>query len=286
MSAPPKYRLSQIDFETEVRDAKGASTEDSGLRILANAAKASRKQILVIERPSPATVGEFDAICCTDSGLIIIELKRYGGCFYEFDVLDQEVCIQSAGRDRWIPNPSVRLRDKSRRLIRECLNDEGWRRVKRLFSGHIPISNIVCYGPSTAFDAVPENRDGNYICNTRNLSKTVWEIFASTPAVVGAGAQMASMASTWIQWGVLTTNQKGFLRCSISRITSSQWDASTWALQSVQSDGASLAIAYENGRKVKLPFDSEVWVKAYVDGAERTVEIEPGTRFRWRVKGR
>jgi len=286
MSAQPKYTLSQIDFETETKDAKGASTEDSGLKILANAAKISRKQLFVIERPSPSTVGEFDAICCTDSGLIIVELKRYGGCFYEFNILDKEVCIQSGRKDKWIPNPSARLLEKSKRLIHECLNDEGWLRVKRLFSGHIPISNIVCYGPSTDFDAVPENDQRNYICNTRNLSKTIWEIFAARPAVIGAGAQMASMASTWVQWGVLTTNQKGFLRCSISRITSSHWDASTWALQSIQSDGSTLAISYENGKKVKLPFDGEVWLKAYVDGSERTVQIEPGTRFRWRVKGR
>jgi len=286
MSMSPKYNLSQIQFETAERDAKGASTEDAGLRILAGAAKESRKQIFVIERPSPASVGEFDAICCTDSGLVIVELKRYGGCFYEFDILDREVCIQTARTDRWIPNPSARLSDKSRRLIQECLTGEDWLRVKRLFSGRVPIDNVVCYGPSTAFDALPENKQGNYICNTRNLSRTIWDIFASRPAVIGAGAQMASMASTWIQWGVLTTNQKGFLRCSISRIASSDWDASTWGLQSVISDGKNLALTYENGRKAKLPFDDEVWLKAYVDGTERTVQIEHGTRFRWRVKGR
>lgn len=283
---PPKYSLSQIDFETETKDAKGASTEDSGLKILANAAKASRKQIWVIERPSPASTGEFDAICCTDAGLIVVELKRYGGRFHEFGILDREVCIEAGRKSKKTINPSVRLLEKSKKLVHECLNDEGWLRVKRLFSGHIPVSNIVCYGPSTTFDAIPENERGNYICNTRNLSKTIWDIFTSRPAVIGAGAQMASLASIWAQWGVLTTNQKGFLRCSMAKIASSDWDASTWALQSVQSDGKTLALAYENGRKAKLPFDDEVWLKAYVDGSERTVQIEPGSRFRWRVKGR
>ena len=266
--------------------AKGASTEDSGLKILGNVAKNNSKQIFVIERPSPALVGEFDAICCTDSGLILVELKRYGGSFYEFDILDQKVCIQSARIDKWIPNPSVRLLDKSKRLLRECLNDDGWLRIKRVFSGQVPISNVVCYGPSTKLEPVPECKQGNYICKTRNLSDTILDIFTSRPAVIGAGAQMASMASTWIQWGVLTTNQKGFLRCSISRITSSIWDASTWGLQSVQSDSKTLSLVYENGRKAKLPFDGEFWVKAYVEGFERTVQIEPGSRFRWRVKGR
>ena len=109
MSKSPRYNLSQIEFETEAKDAKGASTEDAGLRILANLAKASRKQIFVIERPSPSQVGEFDAICCTDSGLILVELKRYGGCFYEFGILDSEVCIQTSRQDRWIRNPSSRL---------------------------------------------------------------------------------------------------------------------------------------------------------------------------------
>lgn len=286
MSTLPKYGLSQIEFETEAKDAKGASTEDSGLKILANVAKTSRKQIWVIERPSPASIGEFDAVCCTDAGLIVVELKRYGGCFHEFGILDAEVCIQSGQHDRWIPNPSARLLEKSKRLSQECLGHEDWTRVKRLFSGRVPVSNIVCYGPSTAFDVLPESVNGNYICNTRTLSRTIWEIFTSRPGVVGAGAQMASMASTWVQWGVLTTNQKGFLRCSLSRITSSVWDASTWGLQSLQSDSKNLTLTYENGRKAKLPFDGEVWLKAYVDGSERTVHIEPGSRFRWRVKGR
>ena len=49
---------------------------------------------------------------------------------------------------------------------------------------------------------VPEYNQCNYICNTRNLSKTVWDIFSSRSAVIGAGAQMASLASTWIQWGL------------------------------------------------------------------------------------
>jgi len=286
MSKLPKYALSQIEFETEAKDAKGASTEDSGLKILADLAKASRKQIWVIERSSPALVGEFDAILCTDSGLVVVELKRLGGCFKEFSLLDPTVRIQSGRQERTIPNPSAKLFDKSKRLIRECLGKEEWTSVKRLFSGRVPVSNIVCYGPSTLFEELPETVYDNYICNTRILSRAVLDIVASRPAVAGAGAHMASLASTWVQWGVLTTHQKGFLRCSLSRIASSAGGASTWGLQSLQSDGQSLALAYENGRKAKLPFDGDVWLKAYVDGGERTVHIEPGSRFRWRVKGR
>jgi len=286
MSKLPKYALSQLPFETEAKDAKGASTEDSGLKILADLAKASRKQIWVIERSSPAKVGEFDAILCTDSGLVVVELKRLGGCFKEFGLLDPTVRIQSGRQERSIPNPSARLFDKSKRLIRECLGQEEWISVKRIFSGHIPVSNIVCYGPSTLFEASPEVVQENHICNTRTLGRSILEIVASKPAVVGAGAHMASLASTWVQWGMLTTHQKGFLRCSLSRIGSSVGGASTWGLQSLQSDGKSLALAYENGRKAKLPFDGEVWLKAYVEGSERTVHIEPGSRFRWRIKGR
>ena len=286
MSPIPKYSLSEIEFETEIREAKGASTEDAGLKILADISKISKKQIFVIERPSPSSVGEFDAICCTDSGIIIVELKRYGGCFWPFDILDEQACIQTSRQDKWIPNPSFRLSQKTKKLIQECLNDEGWLRVKRIFSGNIPIYNVVCYGPSTSFDKVPDNDGKNYICNTRNLKKTIWDIFTSKAAVVGAGAQMASMVSTWVQWGVLTTNQKGFRRCSISKISSSHCDASAWGLQSIQSDGKYLSLAYENGRKAKLPFDGEVWIKAYVERMERTVQIDIGYRFRWRIKGR
>lgn len=286
MSKLPKYALSHIEFETEAKDAKGASTEDSGLKILADLAKTNRKQMRVIERSSPAQVGEFDAILCTDSGLILVELKRLGGCFQEFGLLDPRVRIQSGRQERSIPNPSARLFEKSKRLVQECLAQDEWTSVKRLFSGRVPVSNIVCYGPSTTFDVLPESVTGNYICNTRTLARTVLDIFSSRPAVIGAGAHMASLASTWVQWGMLTTNQKGFLRCSLSRITSSTHDASTWGLQSVLSDGKSLSLAYEGNRKAKLPFDGEVWLKAYVDGSERTVHIAPNSRFRWRINGR
>lgn len=286
MSKLPKYSLSNIEFETEAKDAKGALTEDSGLKILADLAKTNRKQIRVIERASPAEVGEFDAILCTDSGLIVVELKRLGGCFQEFGLLDPRVRIQSGRQERSIPNPSARLHEKSKRLVQECLGKEEWAGVRRLFSGRIPVANIVCYGPSTMFEVQPESINGNHICNTRILSRTILDIFTSRPAVIGAGAHMASLASTWVQWGMLTTNQKGFLRCSLSGITSSVHDASTWGLQSLQSDGQNLALAYEDGRKAKLPFDGEVRLKAYVDGSERSVHVEPGSRFRWRVKGR
>lgn len=150
------------------------------------------------------------------------------------------------------------------------------------FGGLLPVSNIVCYGPSTSFDSVPESSQGNYICKTRNLSKTILDIFASRPAVIGAGAQMAS---TWVQWGCLPTIRRAFCAAQC-RASPQARDASTWGLQSVQSDGNSLALLYENGRKAKLPFDGEVWLKAYVDGSERTVQVESGTRFRWRVNGR
>ena len=126
MSKLPKYALSHTEFETEAKDAKGASTEDSGLKILADLAKTNRKQIRVIERSSPAQVGEFDAILCTDSGLILVELKRLGGCFHKFGHLDPRVRIQSGRQDRLIPNPSARLFEKSKRLVEECLGQDEW----------------------------------------------------------------------------------------------------------------------------------------------------------------
>lgn len=286
MSSLPKFTLPQIAFETEVKDAKGASTEDAGLKIVAKFAKEHEKHAFVVERPSPPNIGEFDAICCTDSGIIFIELKRYGGSFYDFETLDPQVCIRSGNRDKWLTNPSVRLSEKSKRLAKEIFHDDGWVRVKRVFSGHIPIYNVVCYGPSTEFNMVPEKKQGNHICNTRTLYRTLREIYMLRPGVIGAGAQMASMVSTWVQWGVLTTNQKGFLRCSVSCITSSQYDATPWGLQSLQSDGKKLFLEYVNGVKETLPFDGEVQLKAYVEGDERSVMIECGTRFRWRIHGR
>jgi len=104
-----------------------------------------------------------------------------------------------------------------------------------------------------------------------------------------AGLPSSEPAHKWRQpgcnGGCLPTIRRAFCAAQC-RASPQARDASTWGLQSVQSDGNSLALLYENGRKAKLPFDGEVWLKAYVDGSERTVQVESGTRFRWRVNGR
>lgn len=70
--------------------------------------------------------------------MIVVELKRYGGRFPAFDILDREISIQTARSERRIPNPSARLAEKSKRLVQEMLTDEGWVRLKRLFSAVSP----------------------------------------------------------------------------------------------------------------------------------------------------
>jgi hypothetical protein len=43
---------------------------------------------------------------------------------------------------------------------------------------------------------------------------------------------------------------------------------------------------YGKDRKRTAAFDDVVLLRAYHDGIERAICIEPGTRFRWRIMGR
>lgn len=279
--------LDDLDFEDATREKKGAATEDSGLKILATLTRKYKFEIQVIERVAPIGIGEFDAICCTDSGLIVVELKRYGGCFWPFKILDEQVCIQSGKVDKYIPNPAFKLHQKVERMRKELMDKDGaWLPVKRLFSGDIRIHKLVCFGPSTKFDELPEPTKNTSICTTRTLSRTIEDIFSTKVGVIGAGAQMATLASIWPRWGVLTTHKKGFLRSALSKISTSDWDITPYGIESLGSDGRSLQYQFSNGRKGKLPFDEEVWIKTFVEGQERSIPIEPGTRFRWRIKGK
>lgn len=100
-----------LEFEGATREKKGAATEDSGLKILAGLAKKYKYDIKVIERVAPSAIGEFDAICCTDSGLIVVELKRYGGCFWPFNIRcrsDRTWCSSNRRRNRLIKVPRIK----------------------------------------------------------------------------------------------------------------------------------------------------------------------------------
>lgn len=285
-----KVNLSSIDsleFEDAPREKKGASTEDSGLKILGDLAKKHKFGIHIVERVAPSGVGEFDAICCTDSVLIVVELKRYGGNFAFFNLFDEKICIQTGRTNKWIPNPVVKLQQKAERMKKDLIdNDAAWVPVKRLYSGHVPIYKVICFGPSTSFDTLPEADRNTCICTTRTLARTIEEIYASRVGVVGAGQQMATLVSIWPRWGILTTHKKGFLRCALSKISTSKWDLSPYGIEALNSDGKQLEYQFNNGRKGKLPFDENVLIKSYVNGKEKTASITPLMRFRWRIKGK
>jgi len=280
--------IESVNFEADERDVKGANTEDAGLKILANVAKGSRRQIKVVERVSPGSVGEFDAICCADSGIYFIEMKRLGGKFGEFSMLDRQIRLSAGRQEKVIPNPVLKFRYKVDRLRTEEFDtSENWKSVKRLFSGHVPVHSILCFGPSTSFEAIPEPEKNITICTTRTLGNTLKGIHAEREQVFGVGSQMAALVEFWPRWGILTmTGKRGFFRCSISKIGQGRSDVTVWGLTAIESDGARLKYTYGKDRKRTAAFDDIVLLRAYHDGCERAICIEPGTRFRWRIMGR
>ncbi|MBN8504912.1 MAG: NERD domain-containing protein [Burkholderiales bacterium] len=278
--------LSQVDFETEELHLGGVRTEDAGLQILTRLAKRYRHEIFITERVAPDGLGEFDAICCMDSGLVVVDFKRWAGDFYPFAMRDEQICVVRERGAVWVDNPIRKVLGKTSALLREHLKSPEWASVRRAFSGQIPVHTIVCFGPTTTFDEMPEPDDRVSVCTTRTLVRAVEDRFTANPGVVGAGAQLQGLTSVWPRWGVLTTQRKGVLRCAIWRIQSSDWDAAVWGLQSLESDGRKLKLQYQSGRKLTLPADEPVYLRAYVQGAERQVRVPANTRFRWRLTGR
>lgn len=280
------FDLSNVEFEAESLHIGGARTEDAGLAILARLAKRYRHEIFIVERVAPEGLGEFDAICCMDSGLVAIDIKRWAGDFYPFGLHDEQICVVRESGTRWIDNPVRKMTGKSGWLLREHLKSPEWAGVRAAFGGQIPLHTVVCFGPTTTFDELPEPDARATVCTTRTLASTIEDRFTAHPAVIGAGAQLQSLVAVWPQWGLLTTSRKGFLRCAVRRIHSSAWNATVWGLQSLECDGRKLKLAYNGGRKISLPSDETVHLRAYVGGRERHVVVQPGTRFRWRVSGR
>lgn len=280
--------LAQVAFETEDLHVGAARTEDAGLEILARLSKRYRHQIYITPRVAPDGLGEFDAICCMDSGLVVIDFKRWAGDFYPFELRDEQVCVVRERGAVWIDNPVRKVVGKTSALLQGHLHRPEWASVRRAFSGRIPIHTIVCFGPTTTFDAVPEPDARASVCNTRTLARTIEERFAhlDNPAVVGAGAQLHGLTAQWPRWGLLTTQRKGFLRCALWRVQSSEHDAAVVGVQSMECDGRKLNLSFESGRKKSLPADGTVQLRAFVGGTEKQVNVPPGTRFRWRVTGR
>ncbi|MDR3669067.1 MAG: nuclease-related domain-containing protein, partial [Ignavibacteriaceae bacterium] len=72
--------LKEINFETGVNHAKGMDTENSVLKNLTTLCHSLKIDIMRrVIPPYESRVGECDAIIFSDTGILLIEVKRYGG---------------------------------------------------------------------------------------------------------------------------------------------------------------------------------------------------------------
>lgn len=217
---PNNNNIKDIEFETAEKHKMGMVTEDSVIKRLTVIAKTNKAEILRrVEPPQYSEVGECDSILFDNSGIYLIEIKRYGGVIKNLNETLEKISIEQGEEVIKIDNPIIKLYDKSKKLFDFIAHSEEWKLANKFsqygkLSDVIPVFSVLCFGPTT--EITKSNYDTNklLVCNSRTLEKRLLEFIGSRPTVIGL-AQLAKKAtSTWTIQGILkVTGKAGFIRC-------------------------------------------------------------------------
>ncbi|MBK9097509.1 MAG: NERD domain-containing protein [bacterium] len=217
---PDYHNIKEIEFETELKHKKGMLTEDSVINRLTTIARSLKSEILRrVEPPSDSNVGECDSIIFDDSGIYIVEIKRYGGKIKILDEKRDQIIIEQSDKEIKILNPIPKLYTKCSKLHSYLKQDYEWKEVNNYsrfgnLGASIPVYSILCFGPSTTINKSNYDNDRLLVCNTRNISKLLPEFVKSKSSVIGLSMLAKKAAYKWTIQGKLTLKgKKGFLRC-------------------------------------------------------------------------
>ena len=217
--------IKDIEFETAEKHKKGMVTEDSVINRLTKIAKSHKAEILRrVEPPHYSEVGECDSILFDNSGIYLIEIKRYGGVIKNLNEKLEIISIEQGDKIKKIDNPIIKLYEKSKKLFEFIAHSPEWKLVNK-FSQYenlgdvIPIFSVLCFGPTTEITKSDYNANNLLVCNSRTIEKRLLEFIGTKPTVIGL-AQLAKKAtSTWTIQGILKASGKaGFIRCYPVRV--------------------------------------------------------------------
>ena len=285
----PDYKnIKDIEFETAEKHKKGMVTEDSVINRLTKIAKTNKAEILRrVEPPFESKVGECDSIIFDDSGIYIVEVKRYGGKIKNLDERKDKLKLEQGDKEIIISNPIPKLFAKCSALQTYLKYQNDWKDVNN-FSRYgklgesIPVYSILCFGPTTS--VTKSNYDTNklLVCNTRNISKLLPKFLKSKPSVIGLSKIAKKNSYHWTIQGKLTIPRvkKGFLRCYPKRAYG-KVTVLDGVTKMVGHKGRRLEITYEDKVKISTKEINKIIFKYNLDQKWQDAYLETDSNFVW-----
>lgn len=279
--------VKDIEFESELKHKKGILTEDSVIHRLTTLAKSLKIEILRrVEPPFESNVGECDSIIFDDSGIYIVEVKRYGGKIKNLDEKKDEIKLEQGDDEIKISNPIPKLYTKCSQLHSYLRQHNEWRDVNNYsrygkLGDSIPVYSILCFGPSTTINKSDYDTNRLLVCNTRNISKLIPEFVKSKSSVLGLSKLAKKSAYKWTIQGKLTIKgKKGFLRCYPKRAF-----GKTAVLYGVTKivghKGRRLELTYEDKVKIFTKEITKISLKYNLNHKWLEADLESDSNFVW-----
>ena len=214
-SAGPPISVADVEFIEDAKHKKGLASEEAALRVL-------QRHLPLMGRVIPGGgVGECDAIAFSDAGLVLVEVKRFGGRIEHVLAAPPTWKIERGARIEEVINPLHRLRARADALHAEIRQHPAWQSLRVLWSAAnggtdkgIPVFEVLCFGPTTTFTDRTTEQDHVLVCSTRTLSAKLTDFLADKPVVTGFSSRALQLGGLWPQEGRLTIRgRKGFVRC-------------------------------------------------------------------------
>ncbi len=283
-------KIDEIKFETQEKHKKGIATEDAALRIVASAVKSLKAEAIQrVIPPVRSMVDECDAIILTDSCVMILEVKRIGGNITDFSLDKETLSVEKGKQVERIPNPVLRLREKTTALSKYIQQDAEWVKLNSLFrvAGifyYVPVIPVLCFGPSTGY-SYEEPKDDFVVCSTRTLKRSLSKFLEGKKSVIGAYRSAKQIVTSWQIAGKLTVKPiAGFIRAvpmkAFGKIVVFE------DVMSIEGrNNGHVSITYRDKvRKISKEIRQIVF-KVNTNGHWEDVTVDAGRTFSWRAGG-
>lgn len=284
---PDYNNIKDIEFETAEKHKMGMVTETSVIDRLTVIAKTNKAEILRrVEPPQYSEVGECDSILFDNSGIYLIDVKRYGGVIKNLNEKLDKITIEQGDEVIKIDNPIIKLYNKSKKLFDFIAHSTEWNLVNK-FSQYgkigdvIPVFSVLCFGPTTEITKADYDTNKLLVCNTRNIEKRLLEFIDSKPTVIGLAQLAKKSTSTWTIQGILKVAGKaGFLRCYPVRFVGKTTIPN--GITMIRGTKRSkLALTYDDKVKITTKETESIIFKYNVNNKWGKIAISANSNFVW-----
>jgi len=279
--------IKDIVFETAEKHRKGMVTEDSVINRLTKIAKSHKAEILRrVEPPHYSEVGECDSILFDNSGIYLIEIKRYGGAIKNLNEKFEEIAIERGDKIIKIDNPIIKLYEKSKNLFEFIAHSPEWKLVNKYslyekLGDVIPIFCVLCFGPTTEITKSDYDTNKLLVCNSRTIENRLLEFIGTKPTVIGLAQLAKKITSVWTIQGILKVSRKvGFIRCYPVRFIGKT--TIPFGVTKIKgTKGRRLEVTYDDKVKIFSKEIESIIFKYYVNNKWGKLMIDSNSNFVW-----